>query len=73
MNRQVKSLTNSIARADLIFMAIESLILFLVIENIGKLTDIYFVGKFRDSALRVQNLQGLKNGEHQQHQKIKQK
>jgi lipopolysaccharide/colanic/teichoic acid biosynthesis glycosyltransferase len=45
MNRQVKSLTNSIARADLIFMAIESLILFLVIENIGKLTDIYFVGK----------------------------
>ena len=45
MNRQVKSLSKSIARTDLLFMAIESLILFIIIENIGKLTDIYFVGK----------------------------
>ena len=45
MNRQVKSLSKSIARTDLIFMAIESLILFITIENIGKITDIYFVGK----------------------------
>jgi lipopolysaccharide/colanic/teichoic acid biosynthesis glycosyltransferase len=45
MNRQVKTLSNSISRADLVFMAIESLILFLVIENIGNFADIYFVGK----------------------------
>ena len=45
MNRQVKSLSKSIARTDLILMAVESLILFIIIENIGKLTDIFFVGK----------------------------
>ena len=45
MNRQVMLLSKSIARTDLMFMAIESLILFVIIEVIGKLTDIYFVGK----------------------------
>ena len=44
MNRQVKSLSKSIARTDLIFMAIESLILFIIIEILGNFTDIFFVG-----------------------------
>lgn len=45
MNRQVKSLSKSIARTDLIFMAVESLILFIIIEKIGKLTDIFLLVK----------------------------
>ena len=45
MNRQVKTISNSIARTDLAFMTLESIILFVVIERIGAATDIFFVGK----------------------------
>lgn len=45
MMSQVKSLTTAIARLDLILMGIESVILYLVIEKIGNLTAIFFMGR----------------------------